>query len=380
MVDILYVHNSSLISGGERSLLQLWANLDRRVYTPHVVLPKEGVFAQEIRRMGIDLVFLDVPPLRPWTALRFILARRCLAQIVLAKNIRLIHSYTPRNNLLSSWVAHKAGIKVIWHERNLLWRGENDISRQFIAQADALICNSAAVAERFRSNGSVPPKVRVILNGIDLQRFLPAPNKAAVKERLGWGKKKVVGIVTNLEPRKGVETFLDVAAAIVRQRRDILFVVVGGCYGSGDRRMDVLRQRATALGLDGYLFWVGFQADVRPYVGGFDISLHVTEKEACSRAILESMAMRVPVMAFADGGNAELINDGINGILVPAGRVDILIERLMPLLDRDVELSRLGQAARARVQSVFDVRRNAAQTQALYYELLSGCALPAQQG
>jgi glycosyltransferase involved in cell wall biosynthesis len=263
-------------------------------------------------------------------------------------------------------------VPVIWHQRNLLWQNDIDVARQFLGWSDGVICNSAAVAERFRVNGAISAKVRVILNGVDPAYFVPAPNKAVAKERLGWSGRKVVGTVTNLEPRKGVEVFLELAASIVRQRKDVLFAVIGGCYGSDDRRMDSLKAKASALGLAEHLVWVGFQSDVRPYAGAFDMTVHVTAKEACSRAILESMSMRIPVVAFNDGGNPELIVDGVSGALVPSGRCDILLEKVVSLLDRDVELSRMGQAARQRVQDLFDVRRNASETQAFYGELLKG--------
>ncbi len=369
MLNVLYLHNSSLISGGERSLLQLWAHLDRKSYTPHVVLPGDGVFAQEIRRLGIDVAFLDVPPLRPWSLPGLLRARQALADMIHRKDVRLVHSYAPRNNLLASWVGRSMQVPVIWHERNLLWRGEMDISRMFLGWPDALICNSQAVAERFKVNGRLPDKVRVVLNGVDFSQFTPAANKSVVKERLGWAHRKVVGLVTNLEPRKGVETFLEIAAGVMREHGDVLFVVVGGCYGSDDRRMEALRQKAIGLGLGENLVWIGFQPDVRPYMGAFDVSVHVTEKEACARAILESMSMRLAVVAFNDGGNPELVVDGQTGVLVPAGRVDVFVECLISLLGKDVELVRMGQAGRLRVQELFDVGRNAAQTQAIYHEL-----------
>ncbi|MFH0754193.1 MAG: glycosyltransferase family 4 protein [Candidatus Omnitrophota bacterium] len=369
MVDVLYVHNASMISGGERSLLQLWAALDRALFTPHVLLPQDGVFAQEIRRSGVDVAFWRAPALRPWTTPDILRARRGLMEIVRLKNIRLIHSYAPRNNLLSSWVGRDAGVAVVWHERNLLWQGEGDVSRMCLGWPDGIICNSRAVAARFQVKGMIPDKVRVILNGVDADYFMPSVCKAEDKARLGWGTRKVLGVVTNLEPRKGVEVFLDIAAAMARQCPDVLFVVVGGCYGSGDRRVAALKQRALELGLEDNLVWMGFQSDVRPFVRAFDIHVHVTMQEACSRAILESMSMRVPVVAFDDGGNPELIVDGETGYLVPSGRADLMVQRLVSLVDRDVELLKTGQAARQRVQAVFNAQRNAIQTQAFYQEL-----------
>jgi glycosyltransferase involved in cell wall biosynthesis len=82
------------------------------------------------------------------------------------------------------------------------------------------------------------------------------------------------------------------------------------------------------------------------------------------------MASGIPVVAFDDGGNPELVVNGQTGVLVPSGDVAGFASSLAVLLDDDIERQKMGQQARRRVEALFDTRRNAEETQALYRELL----------
>ena len=374
MIHILYLHNSACISGGERSLLQLWATLDRAQFVPHLFIPSEGPLADEARRMGVDVTLIQVPALRPLNIFSWLKAGSGLVREVKAKNIAIIHSYSPRNNLLAVWAGWRCGVRVIWHERNMLWGREPDITRMLLRFPDAVICNSRAVAGRFLCRGKLPSRVRVILNGVDLECFHPTEDKAAAKRVLGCDGMKVVGLVSNLNVRKGVQTFLEIAALVLRCRQDVMFVVVGGAYGIGDGQVDALKAQVRTMGIEGHVVWTGFKADVQPYLAAFDVASHVTRKEACSRAILESMAAGVPVVAFSDGGNPELIDDQKTGVLVPVGvgDVEVFASRLMAFLDDEAGRRRMGLDARRRAETFFDIKMNTAVTQALYAELMKG--------
>jgi len=62
-IRILYIHNKYKISGGERSLLNLWENLDNNKFKPYLIIPHEGVFSREADKLGTDVLFSEVPKL-----------------------------------------------------------------------------------------------------------------------------------------------------------------------------------------------------------------------------------------------------------------------------------------------------------------------------
>lgn len=370
-INILYVHNKTAISGGERSLLNLWYNLDRERFRPVLVVPSAGALSEEAGKLGVPAHHIYIPRLSFFNLFTIAKAFKCLLRIAKDEKADVIHSYSPRNNMLAWACAKTLGIRVIWHERNLIFGKEIDLTRRFISLPDAVICNSLAVAERFRRNGIMPSKVKVILNGVDLERFDPGMSGNDLKRELGAGDRKIVGLITNLSKRKRPEYFIEAASRVFRRHKDALFVIVGGEFSESETgRMSELRAKAVVAGLKDDLVFMGFKESVAPILAAFDVSVQVTEKEACSRAILESMAAGKPVVAVGGGGNPELIEDGVTGVLVAPDDPEGLADEISGLLQDDTRRQEMGRSARSRAEKYFKVESNTRETEKLYREML----------
>jgi glycosyltransferase involved in cell wall biosynthesis len=289
--NILYLHNKSNIGGGEQSLINLWRNLNRKRFVPHLIIPKEGLLGHEAKNYDLRVDYHSIPQIRMRNLFPLFKSFTQMSQYCKRERINIIHSYTPRNNVLAAILGRITGIPVIWHERNLIFGHEKDISRMLFFLPDRIICNSQAVAERFRRAGKIPAKVSVVINGIDLARFRPKKATRAIVERYTIKGNKVVGLVSNVSRRKMPEYLLDAAPAILEGCPHTLFFVVGGELGEEDRgRMDELAEKARKIGVADHVVFTGFLSNVYDIIQVFDIGLAVTENEACSRAILEMMA------------------------------------------------------------------------------------------
>ena len=366
--NILYLHNKTEISGGEISLLNLWENLDRKMFTPVLIIPAEGEFSRRAKDLKVRVIIYALPSLRPWNMGAIIKSCKKLKEVITQEAIHLIHSYTARNNILAVISCRGARIPVIWHERNIPLKYEMDITKIFLFWPNAVICNSKAVARRL---GSIDQKVRIILNGVDVHQFAPMPVCMDIKKKFGCENRPVVGIVTNLTLRRRVEYFIEAAAQIRKQKPDVCFFIVGGEFEEQSHgRLKELESKSKLLGLEGSLFLVGRQEDVRPWISIFDICCQVTSQDACSRAILEAMSMQRAMVAMDDGGNPELIENGKSGILVGADDKEGFVKSVIGLLDDDEKREQMGQKARERVVQFFDVRKNAQATQELYWDLI----------
>ena len=373
MTAILYLHNKTGISGGERSLLNLWRNLDDGRFTPVLAIPGEGPFAEESRSCGAMVEICPVPKITPLNLAAIIKTCSILAALCKKRSIRLIHSYTPRNNLVAWAVSRILRIPVIWHERNLLYGKERDITDSFLSLPDCIICNSNAVAGRFKKNGALPLKVKVVINGVDLAIFRPGPPLPSVEDEFNPHRRRIVGIVSNFERRKGVDVFINIAAKAFKKEPDAHFLVVGGEFGDdGKGRRDELDERIVQAGLGGRVTITGFVSNVHEIIPLFDIGVAVTEKEACSRALLEMMACGKPVVAFDTGGNPELIEHLSTGIMFPFGDTESVADGIVGLLHDPDRAARMGAAARRRAESRFDITINARKTMDLYSRLLKG--------
>ncbi len=147
------------------------------------------------------------------------------------------------------------------------------------------------------------------------------------------------------------EYFLDAAGHILKTQPNVLFLIVGGEFSEEDKgRQKELENKVKESCINEQVFFTGFVPNVVDYIRLFDIGTAVTEKEACSRAILEIMACGKPIVGFNTGGNPELIEDGVSGKLVEFGNIPALAEAIIGLLNDDAQRKAMGARARLRAE------------------------------
>jgi glycosyltransferase involved in cell wall biosynthesis len=230
--------------------------------------------------------------------------------------------------------------------------------------ADAVVMNSAHVAREVVRQGLVSQlKVTIIPNGVDLGRFTSA--RASVKAK-GFGARRWrVGVVARLCADKGLETMLEAAAGLVPTWRALDVVLVG----DGEQRSE-LEARVHKLGLRGHVTFTGAQADVRPWIGSFDIAVLPSRREGLPNVLLEYLAMGRSVVATRVGGIPEVLRDGSTGVLVPPDDPASLAAAIDDLL-RDSERRAAMEIAAKRRARDFSVQRMVGSTCKLYRRLLS---------
>jgi glycosyltransferase involved in cell wall biosynthesis len=370
-LNILYLHNKTNISGGEQSLLNLWINIDRKKYIPYLLVPGDGPFGRAAGEIGVNTGYCRVPKIHPKNFIGIIQAIRGILKFCRSRKIDIIHSYTPRNNILAAVSARILGVPVVWHERNLIFGNEKDISRMLAFLPDRIVCNSHAIAKRFLRSEKLPDRVAVVINGVNLNNFRPRDARRQIVDRYRLDEKKVVGLVSNLGERKMPEYFIQACPYVAERFPDCRFLIVGGEFGDEDAgRTQALIEMTSKLNIQDRVVFTGFVSNVDEVVSAFDIGVAVTEKEACSRAILEMMACGKPVVCFDTGGNAELVRDGVTGVLVPFGNIKGLAEAVVDLLANDDKRNEMGRNARRSAERDFDVKKNAAKIQRIYTSLV----------
>jgi glycosyltransferase involved in cell wall biosynthesis len=219
----------------------------------------------------------------------------------------------------------------------------------FIRGAHAVIATSRAVA------AAAPGSATVIYPGVEIP-----PSAASVESR-----GPTIGTVGRLEPIKGLGSLLE-AAAVLQGRYPDLRVELAGS-GTCESR---LRSRAADLGLGDSVSFLGWREDVNALHGRWHVFAQPSLHEGFGLGALEAMAAGLPVVATATGGLPELVEDGQTGLLVPAGAVDALADRLGRLLADERLRSQMGDAARRRARRSFSVDEMAAKTARVYDRLL----------
>jgi glycosyltransferase involved in cell wall biosynthesis len=183
-------------------------------------------------------------------------------------------------------------------------------------------------------------------------------------------------IVANLIPYKGHADLIDaLALAAPRLGLNWRLVIVGRDAGIGAE----LKRRAGAAGIDDSLLWLGEQPSADALFAAADIAVLASHEEGFSNALIEAMGRRLPAIATTVGGNADAIADGVSGLLVPPRAPAELAAAILRLAS-DAELrTRLGDAARRRVEREFSLEAAALRHANLYAGLRAGIRAPVER-
>jgi glycosyltransferase involved in cell wall biosynthesis len=210
-----------------------------------------------------------------------------------------------------------------------------------------------------------PDLVEVIPNGIDLPAAAPAAT---------GGRPRTVAMVAHLVPKKRHHVFLRAAHRLAARRPDLRFAIYGGTYPTAEmqRYAGSVRALITTLGLDARVEQRELRADRDAALRAVDVFAFTAVDEGASNALLEAMAVGRPVVAVDSGSNAELVEDGVTGIIVPPDDPDALAGALEALLGDPARCATMGAAARRRAERLYDIRDCARRYEALYEAVLSG--------
>ena len=193
----------------------------------------------------------------------------------------------------------------------------------------------------------------VIYNGVDTERWRPwtAEDQAALRRALGFSESDLVlGMSAVLRPEKNPVQLVEAVASLRLRGIPARALMIG----DGEMRAAV-EARALSLGVTGEIAITGLQREVRPFIAACDALVLCSTTEALSLAALEAMALGKPVVHSEVGGAPELIRQGGNGFLFPAGDTGAFVDRLAQLADRSL-CRRMGDNARATVETSFSER------------------------
>ena len=213
-------------------------------------------------------------------------------------------------------------------------------------------------------------RVEVLLHGSDLGPMRAArSDRSAVRRELGVGEEEiVVGTVANFRSQKGYPDLLAAARRVVDSHAGVRFVAVG----QGPLENDV-RALHDELGLGGRFRLLGYRDDVPRVLAGCDVFVLASRYEGLPVALMEAFAAGLPIVATDVVGIRHMVRNGVDGVLVPLGRPDLLAAALLEV-SSDPELRRrLAHAARRRAGD-FDIRRTVGRIEELYRHLGSADA------
>ena len=179
---------------------------------------------------------------------------------------------------------------------------------------------------------------------VETDKFDPAVVEPAEKIRTISGIKILT--VANINPRKGLENFIEAAAVLSSRHDNLRFIIVGPVFKSQEKYYQKLCEMLSLHGLTNVTFTDQI-SDVRPYLKVADICLFTSENEASPTSIWEAMSMGKAIVSTDVGSVSQHLRDGISGYIVPVGDVTLMTQRIEALLGNKTLRSQFENNARA---------------------------------
>ena len=294
-----------------------------------------------------------------------------LAGVLRAERSHLLHSFLWHADFYSSLLKILVpGLVVIASERgdrstrSFYKPAYNRIDRLLVFPLVNGVCANSHFGKRVLiAGGCNPKKISVIPNGINLAAMDAQP-VADVRKILGWPDSTIVGcIVSRLVDYKGLDGFIDLVKFC---DQGIRFAIIG----DGPEKQS-LSQLVKTLSLNDRVALMGQINPAMPYIKGADICiLPNKDSEHCSNSILEYMACGKPVLAMDVGGNSELVQSGMNGLLIDPADTQSLPAALNSLVANHELARQMGLAGRQRVEERFQMKEVASRFHSLWKKYL----------
>lgn len=357
-----------LDAGGAESLVVLASrhrDRDRFSHEVAYLVPDHAALAPDLAEEGVTTTCLTGVP---WWDPRWL---HRLRRILRQRPADVVHAHSPLvaggARLVVRSLPRRARPRMVVTLHNV-WASHHPAARALDRATHGLDDLRISVSEAARRSlpGRMGEDVGTVVHGIDVDPLRDRADRSAARRELGVADDDlVVGTVANPSPAKCYPDLLEAAVIVAESCATVRFVAVG----EGPMRAELERQR-DATGLRGRFRFLGHRPDAARLIAGFDVFCLASRHEGLPLALMEALALGVPVVVTDVGGMSELISQGREGALVPPGRPDLLAEALVAELGDDERRSAHASAAWA-TGSGLDAQRAVAEVEALYEEVLT---------
>ena len=212
--------------------------------------------------------------------------------------------------------------------------------------------NDIAIVEQ--KDSTLSGRVIAIANGVDTNLFdskcISEFQIAALKKELQLNDCQVIGTVGNIRPVKNHKLLISVLHELKKTNSQIKLVIVGDILVHDEYLS--LQAYIKELSLSESVVFTGFQFDVRPYIALFDIYiLSSLGTESCPNAVLEAMSLKKPIVAAENVGLDGLIEEAVNGYIVPQNDVSTMSQHVKKMLISATMMRDFGISSRKKVIS-----------------------------
>jgi L-malate glycosyltransferase len=353
------------LGGGERIVLRLAALLPRYGYRVSIL-----TFAIHPECNGLQSppCAIYVLPLQSTYDLSALKAAFELKRFLKQQNIRIVQTFFESSDIWAGFVTKTlSNAKLIWSRRDMgILRGrKHHVAYRLMSGVPDRVF---AVSEQVRHHSITvdridASRVETIYNGLDLADW----SSVQAEKRPG---EVVIATVGNIRRVKGHDVLIRAAATVLTQFPKVLFSIAGDVLEP--EYFQELQVLIEQLKLSDRFLFAGGLSDLRVYLSAADLFVLPSRSEGFSNAIVEAMAASLPVVATDVGGNAEAVEDGVSGYIVPPEDPEALAAAIVRLLSDPIGAEEMGQAGKRRAAERFTTDAMMRQITGAYARLLAG--------
>ncbi len=363
-IRVGFVVHVMQVAGAEVLVRETIRLLGPRLQPTVFCLDAVGPIGEDLLKQGVPVVGLNRKP--GWD---FSVSRR-LAREATARGIEVLHAhqYTPFfYSAFAKWLVRPVPKLILTehgrHYPDAVSPKRRAFNRLILDRCadDVNACIGFSARALSRIDGFRGQRIHVIENGIEVENYGPAADRAALKLRLGFDPaRRYLAHVARHHPVKDQAMLLGGFAQAAPSLPDVDLLMVG----DGPLRPD-LERLTRGLGIAARVKFLGIRRDVADVLRAADAFALTSVSEAASLTLLEAMATGLPALVTNVGGNPEIVRDGVDGLLVPRGDAAACGAAIVRLFREPGLIEKLGANARRRVRDKYRLE----QTVGAYYGL-----------
>lgn len=362
----LLVDTVGWYAGTERQVAETARRLDASRFDVHVCCLEDSPQLQALRSVCKVAVF----PTDKFNSLNGVTQARRLRQYFDEQRVQIVHAYMNKTALFAVASCMFSNRIVVTSRLNIGYWYNRANTLQFKLMnlaTDHIMANSEEAKRIAVKTENLPEsRVSVVYQGVDMEVFRPGLGDPRAADALGIPREaRVVGSVANLRPVKDIPLFLRGAALVAKQVPDAVFLLVG----SGEL-YDELVKLSEDLGIRDRVFFTQGQGKVIDYLARMSVGCLTSLSEGFSNAIMEYMAVGLPIVATAVGGNGEAIAEGETGYLVRERTPEALAGPIIRLLQNEELRAGMGRRGLERCRENFEIGITIRSLEDFYVSLL----------
>lgn len=345
-LKVLHTESSPGWGGQENRILNESIGLKKLGVKVYILCQPESMLSKKASQAGLEVFTYPMRKSYDLKAIYFTL------KLIKKLGVDVVNTHSGKDSYIAG-IAGKLSTKhpLIVRTRHLALPITSTFSYKYLA--DIVVTVSEYVKNYLISKGISSRKVFAVATGVDIEKFAPDRIKATVKAELGLKEDTpLIGTVAVLRKKKGHHILIQAIPEVLKSFPEAVFIFAG----DGPQRKNIEAQ-ILKYGISNNVIMLGHRDDIPNILSSIDVFVLPTEQEALGTSFLEAMAMCKPVIGSDVDGVREVIDDGVNGFLVPSGDAKALARKIIELISDRQKAAKMGIEGRKKVETKYTIER-----------------------